>query len=296
MEWIVFSLVAAFLFAIGNFLDKFIVDRQVSGSWDFIFSYGLVAWIFVALLVLFNGLPDFSPFLYLGILSGFLVAITGFFFARAMKVGETSRLVILFQIIPLVSVFFGWLLLGQALPPMAWLSFLIILIGGTITLLNRNEITIFSKGASDILFFSLLWGIVFVVTDYLLQFMSFWEYLLLQTLGLALSNFLFLLVPEARREIAGSYKVNPSKYISMTIVNSVDFLGKMSIVYAIGLAVYVGLVTVVLQAQSIFSVLIGVALTVLLPQLYKEDISYRNILQKLIGGILIFIGIALLFV
>lgn len=65
----------------------------------------------------------------------------------------------------------------------------------------------------------------------------------------------------------------------------------MSIKKALSLTSAVGLVAVITQVQSFYAILIGVLLTLLVPQIMKEDITVPTLLKKSIGAVIMFIGI-----
>jgi hypothetical protein len=56
-----------------------------------------------------------------------------------------------------------------------------------------------------------------------------------------------------------------------------------------------GLVTVVMQVQSVYGIAIGACLTLWLPHIIEEDISRENIGKKVLGVAVAFVGICLLF-
>lgn len=294
MEWIIYTLFAAFLFAVGNFVDKYISQDKTSGCWDFLFSYGLINWLFVFGFFLLFGIPNLDVYFLWAFGGGLLVGVTGWFYVRALQIGEVSRLVILFQIIPLTSALLAWIFLGQTLGWQGLAAFCLVLIGSTIVLVDKKEeIHVLAPGAGAIVMFSILWGIVFVITDYAVQHMPFWDYVYIQTMGVAFLNILLLAFSRPRKEIVSSFAQKPIKYVYFCINNGFDLLGKMSIVHALVITSSAGLVTVLLQTQSLFSLCLGVILTLLLPH-FSENTGWQTIVQKLVGALVIFIGILVL--
>ena len=70
----------------------------------------------------------------------------------------------------------------------------------------------------------------------------------------------------------------------------------MSIKKALAIAPSAGLVTVVMQVQSFYAILIGVFLTLLIPNIIKEDISAPILIKKVIGAAIMFSGIYILLI
>ncbi|MBI2410674.1 MAG: hypothetical protein HYV32_02130 [Candidatus Kerfeldbacteria bacterium] len=69
----------------------------------------------------------------------------------------------------------------------------------------------------------------------------------------------------------------------------------MSIKKALASAPSAGLVTVVMQVQSFYAIIIGFALTIFLPHIIHEDISAKTLVKKSIGALIMFSGIYVLF-
>ena len=70
----------------------------------------------------------------------------------------------------------------------------------------------------------------------------------------------------------------------------------MSIKKALAIAPSAGLVTVVMQVQSFYAILIGVFLTLLIPNIIKEDISAPTLIKKVIGATIMFSGVYILLI
>lgn len=87
-----------------------------------------------------------------------------------------------------------------------------------------------------------------------------------------------------------------SKYGWFSFNNLLDFFGQMSIKKALAIAPSAGLVTVVMQVQSFYAILIGVMLTLLIPKVIKEDISASMLVKKFIGALIMFGGVYILLV
>ena len=68
----------------------------------------------------------------------------------------------------------------------------------------------------------------------------------------------------------------------------------MSIKKALAIAPSAGLVTVVMQVQSFYAIIIGVLLTLLIPNIIKEDISAPVLIKKVIGAAIMFSGVYIL--
>jgi len=51
-----------------------------------------------------------------------------------------------------------------------------------------------------------------------------------------------------------------------------------------------------MQVQSFYAILIGILLTIFIPHIIKEDISKLTLIKRIIGAIIMFIGIYILII
>ncbi len=84
--------------------------------------------------------------------------------------------------------------------------------------------------------------------------------------------------------------VKYSEYIANTLRKNGFTMKK-----AISIAPSVGLVTVVTQVQSFYGIILGLVFTLLFPKIFNEDISKKGLARKMIGAVLMFAGIWLIF-
>jgi drug/metabolite transporter (DMT)-like permease len=294
MNWILLSLLAPLFWALSNFVDKYILGKYTKGIFDFVFFTTITSWIFFAGLFLFVGKPELDIFSLLPIATGMILIYSYGFYGKALEQGDTSSLVILFKLIPVVTVILAFTFLGQTLSSNELLGFMTVLIGATIVSFEKNK-GIFIKGFGMILIAILMWSIMTLLIDYGLTKMSFWDYFMLDNLGSALAGLTMFIIPSKRKQVIEGIKTAKTrKYIWFAWNNILDFLGQMSIKKALAIAPSAGLVTVVMQAQSFYAIIIGILLTLLLPHIIKEDISISILLKKFVGATIMFLGVYIL--
>lgn len=196
----------------------------------------------------------------------------------------------------MLTVILAYIFLGQTLTSNELLGFFIVLVGAVIVSFERNQ-NILTRGFGMILIAIILWSVMTLLVDYGLTKISFWDYLLLDTLGSALAGLPLLLVPSVREQVFdGLSTAGIRKYIWFTGNNLLDFLGQMSIKKALALAPSAGLVTVIMQVQSFYAIVIGILLTLFLPNLIKEDITRSTLIRKLTGALIMFSGVYILLI
>ena len=294
MNWIFLSLLAPLFWSGSNFIDKYILGKYTKSIYDFIFFSSLTSWIFVLGLLIFNGIPEFNHYSLIPLTTGMILLYSYGFYGKALEKGDTSALTILFNLIPVCTVIFGYIFLGQTLSSTQLLAFVVILTGAVIISFDKQKKS-FIKGFWWILIAICMWSIMTIAIDFGLTKISFWDYFLLDNLGSAFAGLTLLIIPSIRRQIISQLKsATKSKYLWFTWNNVLDFFGQMSVKKALLIAPVAGLVSVVSQVQSFYAIIIGTILTLLIPRSIKEDISRITLTKKIIGAIIMFVGVYIL--
>ena len=294
MNWIFLSLLAPLFWASSNFVDKYILGKYTKGIFDFVFFSTITSWLFFAVIFLFIGTPELSVYSLIPIATGMILIYSYGFYGKALEQGDTSSLVILFKLIPVVTVILAFAFLGQTLSSNELIGFVIVLAGATIISFEKTK-GIFIKGFGMILIAILMWSVMTLFIDYGLTKMSFWDYFMLDNFGSALAGLTMFIIPSIRRQVIEGIKTAQlGKYIWFSWNNVLDFFGQMSIKKALAIAPSAGLVTVVMQVQSFYAIIIGVLLTLLIPNIIKEDISTNTLVKKIVGAVIMFLGVYIL--
>jgi len=294
MNWILLSLLAPLFWASSNFVDKYILGKHTRGIFDFLFFSTITSLFLFLILFIFVGMPELTMYSWIPILTGVILIYSYGFYGKALEQGDTSALVILFKFIPVLTVVLAFIFLGQTLSSNELLGFVVVLAGATIVSFEKSR-GIFIKGFGMILIAILMWSVMTLFIDYGLTKMSFWDYFLFDTLGSTLAGLTLFIIPAMRRQIIDGLKTaTTGKYIWFSGNNLLDFFGQMSIKKALAIAPSAGLVTVVMQAQSFYAIVIGILLTLIIPGVIKEDISAPVLIKKFIGALIMFSGVYIL--
>ena len=296
MNWIFLSLLAPLFWASSNFVDKYILGKYTKGIFDFVFFSTITSWIFFAAIFLFVGVPEINLYSLIPVGTGMILIYSYGFYGKALEQGDTSSLVILFKLIPVITVILAFAFLGQALSSNELLGFVAVLAGATMVSFEKSR-GIFIKGFGMILIAILMWSVMTLLIDYGLTKMTFWDYFMLDNFGSVLAGLTMFIVPSVRRQVIEGIKTaRLGKYVWFSWNNILDFLGQMSIKKALAIAPSAGLVTVVMQVQSFYAILIGILLTLLIPSVIKEDILAPTLIKKSIGAAIMFSGVYILLV
>jgi drug/metabolite transporter (DMT)-like permease len=295
-SWIFFALLAPLLWAFTNFIDKYAIEKYTKNAHDFIFFCSFLDWIFFVVLFLNFGLPEFTLFWFVPIIIGMLYTSADWFYSKALRVTETSQVIISFKLVPVFTLLFGFFFLNQKISSIDTIAFAIVILGSLFISLEKVEgIFKITQGTKWIISAIIIWASIMVGIDWILAKILFWQYLTLETLGKGIAGTSLIVLPKTRNDLVDSIKkATIGKYFCFSLSGCLNFCGEFFVKKALLLGSSAGLVTVVTQIQSVYGVIIGVILTLCFPHLIQEDISKENIIKKILGILIMFIGIYLL--
>lgn len=294
MNWVSLTLLAPFFWVLSNFVDKYVLGKYSQGIYDFLFFSSLTSWLVVLVMVILRGWPELSLFSLVPVLTGFILIYSYGFYAKALQQGETSSVVILFKLIPVCILILGFIFLGQRLAGHELWGFSIVLAGAVLVSFEGSKKIVF-KGFKVLMVAIVLWSVMTLLIDYGLTKMTFWDYFLLDSLGSALAGMSLLAIPSMRKEIVQGLRVATArKYLIFNGNNLLDVAGQLAVKQALVLAPSAALVSVVMQVQSLYAILLGFLLTLWVPHLIKENISRTHLMKKLVGVAIMFGGVYLI--
>ena len=295
MTWLLFALVAPLFWAISNFIDKYSLDKKTKGAYDFVFFSTLFSWLAIPILLLIFDFPSLTTYSVVPIISGFVLIYSFIFYARALEKNDASDIVVFLKVIPAIVLLFGYLFLDQVLSFSQLSGFLLVLLGAVIFSFD-SKLSLKIKNIKPVLIMVLMWSSVFLISDYGLSRVSFWDYIIFEAIGSALAGLTLFISSKTRKEVIGGIlSATPYKYFLFFINGIVDLLGQITIKNALLLAPSAALVTVVVQVQSVYAIAIGISLTFLLPNIIKENVSKEALIKKIFSACIMFLGIYLLF-
>jgi len=301
MTWLLIAIVGYLLNAIVLLVDKFLLTTKIKNPWVYAFyasalgGLALLLWpfdfaflsFFTTVAAVFSGVTFFFAILYL---------------YRAMLAGEASRVVsIIGGISPIVILALSYVFLGERLPAF-WYVALVCLVSGAALLSlkdegKRGEVD-FHLGSKFPLL-SLIAAVFFALSFFLSKVVyinsSFLNGFIWMRVGtLILPVILFSLASFRKKVLRKSLSVSskvPFVFLSNKALSAVGF---MVLSYAISL----GSVTVVNALQGVqyaFIFVLALVMSLYKPKYLSESFSFGELVQKILGTLLVSGGVALLF-
>lgn len=215
---------------------------------------------------------------------------------EAMKIEDASRIVPLFQFIPVFTLILSSLILKETLTSKQIIGLFLVVIAGFSLSSERIEGKMFKprKSLWFMLLASLMYGLVGILFRFVVREASFWTVLSYEYIGSGIGGILLFLLPKVRKSVSTDMQQIRSSSGIITFNNGIAVLAQVSESYAVSLAA-VPLVTLIGSIQPLLSLGEGIILTKKFPSLIKEDISKTVITRKLASIILIFCGLYLVY-
>jgi len=300
MSWLVFALGGPVLWAISVHLDKYLVERYFKDA-DVI-----VLLIFTALmgLLIMPVIAWFEPGVFtrdlrsivLMMLSG-LFYMTGItFYLRALQGHEASMVAPFFQSSPLFGYVLAYLVLDETLTPVQMAGGALIIAGVLSVSIGTGE----KRGRFRWQLAALMLCAGFVLSLATLIFKAFalkdefWETAFWMFAGEAVFGVFFLSIGRYRRQFIDLCRTNGGPLLALNASNElINLGGGLANRYALVFAP-MALVQAVGSTTTLFVFLIGVVLTLVAPQISRENLSARNFAQKGAAAVLVAIGVTLI--
>lgn len=299
MPWLIFAILSPALSGISNFIDKFLVDKKIKDLMLVTIFTGILAFVTGVIILAIKHFPIITvgPLVLL-LFSGILLDLYLIPYFSALSKEETSRVIPLFQFVPIFVLVLSAIFLKEVLSFNQLLAFVFIIIGGFIICVDKFDMSIFKPRRSfwQMMFSSFLYSITSIMFKFVILRENFWVSFGYESIGIGMGAMILLVIPHIR--ISFDREVSKAKPTIWELLIATDFLGVLGqffTSYAFLLAP-VALVSVIGGLQPLFVIIYGLILSIWLPKIIKEDISKKAIELKFLSTILILIGIYLIYV
>lgn len=297
MPWYFYAAAAPTLYSITNFVDKFLIEKKIKDPMAITALSGLVSGVLGILFGIFSG------FKFIGLIQTVLLLLAGVLlvfyllpYYKALKLEDTSRVVPLFQFIPVFTLILSTVFLKESLSLKQAFGLILVVIAGFILSAEKIEGKIFRPRRA--LWFMLLSGLMYGCVGILFRFVvrqsNYWTTLSYTYMGTGLGTILLLLLPKIRQSIKSQVQQIKSSLVLINVNNGIAIMADMSSAYAISLAT-VPLVSIIGGLQPLIVLILGLILSVWFPQIIKEDIRKMVVTHKLISILIIFSGLYLVY-
>ena len=291
--WIYFVLSAQLIWAFCSLIDKFVISKgHIRNPMVYIVLNGAMN----VLLVFFLPFFDFSPLnafdFSMALLSSTAVTAAIIIYYKAVQYEEISRILMLFQFIPIFTLLLSFIILGERLSRNDLIGFALLIAAGVIVSYHKEKRS-FRIGKAFYLMIAhgFLVGVAYVSAKHVFNVTDFWS----GVLWLKLTSFVafaVLLVPSVRRNFIQTFKSMRAKVKGLLgFKMAIDFSAFIMSDFAI-LIGPVALVSALASASApVFIFILALIVSLYFPKLIREEIDTYVLLTKIFAITLIIAGI-----
>src|SRR3989304_213517 len=288
--WAVLSILAAFLWAITNAVDKFVYSKWIKHQHVFAPALILAPISLITAFIIYftQGFAQLSFIhLLLALFSGAVFAVLIILYIKAVQIEEVSRVIPLFYLAPAFTAIMAALFLSEVFAAIDYIGIALLMLGAI--LISTRSLKQISLGKAFWLMFlaALFWAISLVVTKYLLNFTDYWTIFAYARIGtfLSISPLFFFYF----KDLVATLKEHGAKVVTVIgLSESLSLSATLSITIASAVG-FVTLVNALAAVQPFFILAIAAALSIFYPKILKEDVDKKTIALKLIAITIIFI-------
>ncbi len=298
MNWIIIAITSHFLTAIVFILDKFIVSKTAIRPVIYSFYVGILGGFTILLFPFGFELISLKQII-ISFMAGILFIFATLYFYRAIKLSDVSKIIpIIGGAIAIFTLILTYIFLEERLSSNQFIAFLLLVFGGLIILWpkkSKKNIKVFSfNKILFVLLSALFFAGSYVLTKIVFIEQSFINGFIWIRLGSVLGACLLLILPRNSRIIFNIGKEIKKKTIILPIFSkSLSAFAFILLNYAIFLG-NVALVNALQGVQYVFLLMMAFFLSAKFPQIIKEQINKGVIFKRILGIILVCLGLIFL--
>ena len=291
MEWYFLALLTPALWAINNVFIKFLRTNKFPSYLSMLFAFSSMDTIFALMISLFCPIMVYLPYSLFAFTAGLLPMVAFWFYSKALAKEEITRVITLFQLIPVFVVILSFLFLEEILGIQKYIGIGLIVVG-SILISQKNSSSKQSSGVLKLMApFGIIIAVYTIVDKILLGFLNYWSVFFWNIVGTFCGVLILLLsMPSMRKQalevivIAGERSffltfIGEGLYVSGTICS----LAALSLVDA-------SLASPIFALQPFFVFFLMIFLSIFYPGILKEEVNTSTVFSKLASIVLMFVG------
>lgn len=317
MTWLIVTLVS-YLINAGVYVgDKFLLSKKIHSSIAYAFYVGIWSVLNFVLLIFAPWIPSPAE-LAIDLFAGGLFLLTLVFWYKALHQSEATRVVpIVGALVPVFSFILSFLFLGETLSQSQLVAFFILIAGGILISIKQTRLYMVKAVVNrlqDVLgdFFGVInaeyrptrrlifnsvisaffFASYYVLMKYVYMHQPFIGSFVWSRMGTFVGVLVILLVP-AWRQLISEHRRDASKPKNLEFFLVVRFFAAVAFImlnWAISLG-NVAMTNALQGVQYVFLILLVLLLSARYPHFLKEELGGGVLLQKIIGAVLVSLGL-----
>ncbi len=297
MPWYAYAFLAIILFSFVNLVDKFLVEHKTPDIRDILVTYSSILGLFGIISHFLLKPSDISVYqIFILVFSGLIQLGYIFPYFEALKRNDPSRVIPLFQLVPLYSLIFSFLLLGETLTNTQILGLVIVVIASYSISSHKSSLKDFKPNVTFALMTisSILFALSGIMFRIVAKDASYWSALSYQFIGVGIGGVILFVTSLYKNKLRDQISILKKVFVFSLVANILTILAIMSENYALSLA-QAPLVSIVGSTQPVIVLILGLLLTKYYPHILKEDNSSKILKQKILFLVIMFAGLYLVY-
>ena len=299
---IVSAIFAAFLWAITNHIDKYMITGINNNKNNLkvllIFSTLVAGIVLIPFWLIFsNFMVSISSISLISVLiASFIYIIATVLYYKALEKNDTSIVVVMLQMIPVFSYLLALILFKENLTINQIIGSIIIIFSAIMISFDFNEKNNKNRFKALVLMIlaSLFYAIYFILFDVAIRNSSYYSCAFWYQIGFLFMGVLLLCIKSFREPFVKAIKKNGKSYLLLNTTNEViNLIANLLVNYA-NLIIPIALVNVLNGFEGAFAFILGIIGTYLIPKYIKEDLSKKVIIQRVLCIIVGILGLIIL--
>lgn len=299
MLWLIAAVAAYFILAVVFLVDKYLLVSSIPNPKVFSFLVGMLGITALVLIPFVDFQIPELPQIGLSLLAGALFVYGLFWFYKALKLFESSRVIpAIGGILPIFTFLLILVLSGGKETLRSWglIAFILTILGSVLINYDSSKKLSFKSLCLSVVA-AFLFALSFVLTKYVYLAQPFWSGFIWMKIGSALMGAVFFFSSEVREELFKNKADSQKKTGAIFLLGQAAGAGANVLQnWSIALAplAYVAVINALQGSQYAFLLILTIFLSIKFPQILKEEIVGKVVLQKIIAILIIGAGLAIL--
>jgi len=295
MEWYIYAIVAPAFWALNNVFVKFLLVKRFQSYFPTIISIIIMDALFAVAALSFTPIDIKLPCTLYALAVGSMPLLAFWFYSKALLVEEVSRVVTLFQLIPVFVALLSAVFLNEILFPREYSGIILIVIASTLISYKRTKKEEpFSRAFKFMIPFGLIIATYTILEKYLLVYFDVWSLFFWSVMGAFLGVTFLLCVTKPRKEFISKITTVGKTSIFLTFLGEgIYVIGTLSSLLALSLA-DASIASALFGLQPFFVFFYMLFVSTFLPGVLREELTKKAIVVKICAIALMFIGTSLI--
>jgi len=290
MEWYIFALLAPAFWALNNVFIKFLITNKYKSYFPMIFTVISMDAIFAITIAALTSISTIFPYSILAFLTGLMPLLAFWFYLNALIKEEVTRIITLFQLIPVFVALISPVLLNEILSAQKYAGIALIVTASILISYKKSGTKSFSSALKFMIPFGIIIATYTVIDKILLGYLDFLSVFFWNVMGTLTGALCLLSISKLRQEATRTISAVGKKVVFTTFIGEGLYVtGTICSLIALSLT-DAPLASAFFGLQPFYVFFYMLLLSLFLPKILNESRTKQIILLKTSAIALTFIG------